>query len=106
MDGVVRMPSLFSSTLAEPPSMMATQEFVVPRSIPITSPCVLSRRLAEALKKPLRLDRTAASAWLDRATCLATGAIRIMRDIDISSRGNKTQENTMRISKAHLSQND
>src|SRR5579859_3732773 len=36
IEGVVRMPSLFSITLAFLPSMTATQEFVVPRSIPIT----------------------------------------------------------------------
>ena len=34
MDGVVRAPSLFSSTVACPPSITAMQEFVVPRSIP------------------------------------------------------------------------
>src|SRR5207244_22824 len=36
IDGVVRPPSLFSMTLALLPSMTATQEFVVQRSIPIT----------------------------------------------------------------------
>src|SRR6185436_18039674 len=36
MDGVVRSPSLFSITRGLPPSMMATQELVVPRSMPIT----------------------------------------------------------------------
>jgi hypothetical protein len=36
MDGVVRAPSEFSMTRGWLPSMMATQEFVVPRSIPIT----------------------------------------------------------------------
>ena len=40
MDGVVRSPSLFSMTLGLPPSMIATQEFVVPRSIPIILPIV------------------------------------------------------------------
>ena len=38
-DGVVRAPSAFSITLAARPSMIATQEFVVPRSMPTTSPC-------------------------------------------------------------------
>ena len=38
MDGVVRSPSLFSITRGLPPSMMATHEFVVPRSIPMTLP--------------------------------------------------------------------
>ena len=36
MEGVVRAPSAFSITRAWLPSMMATQEFVVPRSIPMT----------------------------------------------------------------------
>jgi hypothetical protein len=35
MDGVVRVPSAFSITLALVPSITATHEFVVPRSIPI-----------------------------------------------------------------------
>ena len=37
-DGVVRAPSAFSMTLACFPSMTATQEFVVPKSIPTTAP--------------------------------------------------------------------
>src|SRR5690606_25831204 len=36
IDGVVRTPSEFSMTLGVAPSMTATQEFVVPRSMPIT----------------------------------------------------------------------
>src|SRR5579885_2709747 len=36
IDGVVRAPSLFSMTLACLPSITATHEFVVPRSIPMT----------------------------------------------------------------------
>src|SRR6266853_1902990 len=35
MEGVVRAPSEFSITLGLPPSMIATQEFVVPRSMPM-----------------------------------------------------------------------
>src|SRR5262249_21560496 len=35
-DGVTRRPSEFSSTTGSPPSMTAMQEFVVPKSIPIT----------------------------------------------------------------------
>src|SRR5215475_4441023 len=34
-EGVVRPPSSFGMTLGSPPSMTATTEFVVPRSIPI-----------------------------------------------------------------------
>src|SRR5215471_2664541 len=36
IDGVVRAPSAFSITLGVEPSMTATQELVVPRSMPIT----------------------------------------------------------------------
>ena len=35
-EGVVRLPSAFGMTTASPPSMTATQELVVPRSMPIT----------------------------------------------------------------------
>src|SRR6266702_5610954 len=45
-EGVVRSPSLFSITRGFPPSMMATQEFVVPRSMPITLAIGLLRKKA------------------------------------------------------------
>jgi hypothetical protein len=35
-EGVIREPSAFVMTVTSPPSMTATQEFVVPRSIPMT----------------------------------------------------------------------
>src|SRR5574344_1662482 len=35
-DGVVLLPSTLAITTASPPSITATQEFVVPKSIPIT----------------------------------------------------------------------
>ena len=38
VDGVVRAPSAFSMTFGVLPSMTATQEFVVPKSMPITLP--------------------------------------------------------------------
>ena len=37
-DGVVLDPSAFSITLGVLPSIIATQEFVVPKSMPITAP--------------------------------------------------------------------
>jgi len=40
--GVVRPPSVFVITLASPPSITATQELVVPRSIPIIFAILLS----------------------------------------------------------------
>src|SRR5574343_683439 len=42
MDGVVRVPSEFSITLVELPSMMATHELVVPRSMPMILPMLFS----------------------------------------------------------------
>src|SRR6266705_5089182 len=52
MEGVVRAPSEFSITLGLPPSMIATQELVVPRSIPMIFPMVFpfefSRKYLEA----------------------------------------------------------
>jgi len=45
MDGVVRAPSWFGITWGAPPSITATQEFVVPRSIPMTLP---KSRLAQS----------------------------------------------------------
>jgi hypothetical protein len=36
IDGVVRLPSLLGMTTGSPPSITATQELVVPRSMPIT----------------------------------------------------------------------
>ncbi len=38
MEGVVRSPSEFSMTRALPPSMIATHELVVPRSMPMILP--------------------------------------------------------------------
>ena len=41
-EGVVRLPSLFAITTGSLPSNTATQEFVVPKSIPIIFPMILS----------------------------------------------------------------
>src|SRR5579864_8670506 len=41
IEGVVRMPSAFSMTFGVLPSMTATHEFVVPRSMPMTLPMVI-----------------------------------------------------------------
>src|SRR6476469_9234680 len=40
IEGVVRMPSAFSITRGDLPSITATQELVVPRSMPMTLPMV------------------------------------------------------------------
>src|SRR5690554_6560163 len=42
IDGVVRSPSEFSITLMSLPSITATQEFVVPKSIPITFDIIIN----------------------------------------------------------------
>ena len=45
-EGVVRLPSLFSMTLGLPPSRTATQELVVPRSMPMIFPiCLVSAQM-------------------------------------------------------------
>src|ERR1700760_2694207 len=49
MDGVVRAPSAFSMTLGALPSMTATHELVVPRSMPITFAILLALSLADGL---------------------------------------------------------
>jgi hypothetical protein len=43
IEGVVRVPSLFSITLVELPSMIATHELVVPKSMPMIFPMFFSR---------------------------------------------------------------
>jgi hypothetical protein len=53
MDGVVRPPSEFSMTFGVDPSMIATQELVVPRSIPITFDMNISTsQLRQAVRAP------------------------------------------------------
>ena len=41
IDGVVRKPSAFVITFGWPPSIAATTEFVVPKSIPTTFPIII-----------------------------------------------------------------
>src|SRR5262245_49749946 len=53
IDGVVRSPSEFSMTLTSLPSMTATQEFVVPRSMPMILPIYRSPWMA-----PIHLGRS------------------------------------------------
>ena len=62
-DGVVRPPSEFGMTVGSPPSMTATTELVVPRSIPMILPIFVSSLSvtgaypAVAFKSPLRSSR-------------------------------------------------
>ena len=48
-DGVVRLPSALGMTTASPPSITATQEFVVPKSMPITLDIMIASKLSEFL---------------------------------------------------------
>src|SRR3984885_6145823 len=68
IDGVVRAPSLFSMTLAALPSITATHEFVVPRSIPITllmeTSCQKQDQAARGGAGPVPREMTSAMAWL------------------------------------------
>jgi predicted neutral ceramidase superfamily lipid hydrolase len=48
-EGVVLEPYEFSMTLGVLPSMIATQELVVPRSIPMTAPVFFEEKLANKL---------------------------------------------------------
>ena len=49
MEGVVRAPSAFSITLGDEPSMTATQELVVPRSMPMTFAMFVSFLIADGV---------------------------------------------------------
>src|SRR3990172_1677578 len=50
-EGVIRPPSAFGMTAGSPASITATQEFVVPRSIPITLP-ISSPQTCQNLESP------------------------------------------------------
>jgi hypothetical protein len=50
IDGVVLSPSAFAITVGFPPSITATQLFVVPKSIPIILPIVVSSSMNYAKK--------------------------------------------------------
>src|SRR3546814_6414826 len=56
IDGVVRVPSTFSITLGFPPSITATQLFVVPRSIPITLAIDRSEEHTSELQSLMRIS--------------------------------------------------
>src|SRR6266849_6816917 len=53
IEGVVRMPSAFSMTFGVLPSMTATHELVVPRSMPMTLPMVLTSSLLRQVGRVL-----------------------------------------------------
>mmetsp|Transcript_6958 Transcript_6958/g.20315 ORF Transcript_6958/g.20315 Transcript_6958/m.20315 type:complete len:231 (-) Transcript_6958:23-715(-) len=68
-DGVVRAPSAFSITRADFPSIIETQELVVPKSIPMTSLPEAAREDAEELRK--RKSVPAAESLLVAGVCVS-----------------------------------
>ncbi len=64
IDGVVRVPSAFSITLTVLPSMIATHEFVVPRSIPMILPIFITLLTLIAAHPVLRFQRVYRSKTL------------------------------------------
>src|SRR5262249_16677675 len=65
IEGVVRMPSAFSITFGVLPSMTATHELVVPRSMPMTLPMVLPLKLRQAAPPPCRPNANVRGASRD-----------------------------------------
>ena len=66
-EGVVRLPSALAMTTGSPPLIIATQEFVVPRSIPITLPMGwLLRKKYQYMNDCVSVSREMpkTSAWL------------------------------------------
>ena len=63
IEGVVRAPSWLGMTWGAPPSITATQELVVPRSMPMTLPTSRPRRLRSSVS-PRRFKRTAPLVYL------------------------------------------
>src|ERR1043165_2523294 len=77
IEGVVRAPSAFSMTLALDPSITATQELVVPRSLPITllmGPSCL-KQARSARESTVRSPGKSAAAANDKAIGAAAGDI-------------------------------
>src|SRR5436853_6799820 len=68
IDGVVRAPSAFSMTLGVAPSMTATQELVVPRSMPMTLAMFVLSFPADRPGLDLAPDRTGQTGFKARAT--------------------------------------
>lgn len=80
IEGVVRWPSEFSITRGDFPSMTATQELVVPRSIPMTGPlafdaslrCVLSVRDSICEVKILKAEKAKEQSLPHDQECVRT----------------------------------
>src|SRR5919206_3390375 len=68
--GVVRPPSLFGTICTAPPSKTATQQLVVPKSIPTTLPITFLSRgeLGQAVSR--RLGGGLVVVWTGRGVCV------------------------------------
>ena len=75
-EGVVRDPSAFSMTFGLFPSMTATQELVVPRSIPITAP--LTSELQQHTQNYVSTGQI-------NCDCCALSYIKIIRHLPVQS---------------------
>src|ERR1700748_3887973 len=80
IEGVVRAPSAFSLAWGEEPSMLATQELVVPRSMPITLAILSSSHWAwspdpDGVLRSIPLKILIKSAFGGKAHADATGYI-------------------------------
>lgn len=64
-EGVVLDPSAFSNTLGVFPSITATQEFVVPRSMPQTAPRTASELMSQKIKQPSNDCCDLIFLWMD-----------------------------------------
>ena len=64
-EGVVLDPSAFSNTLGVFPSITATQEFVVPRSMPQTAPRTASELMLQKIKQPSNDCYDLIFLWMD-----------------------------------------
>src|SRR5262245_5126617 len=105
MEGVVRMPSAFSMTFGVLPSITATHELVVPRSIPMTLP--MSGFLLSAAGRPgpfgTRTRESATPAAPPHSDPLNTHRCRRQRRLGSYRRaglGRKTYERGFRACKA------
>src|SRR3990167_5547922 len=80
-EGVVLAPSEFAMTLGSPPSIIATQELVVPKSIPIILlfAIVKSSFTPEYQKTEVRVQRTDFLCFLSSVICFL---LRFLRNFD------------------------
>ena len=80
IDGVVRAPSALAITSGSPPSITATQELVVPRSIPMTLPIAAGpppgRANDRSQSSPRRRSPAASAAGLTPSRALGAAADR------------------------------